>query len=78
MAVQAAVSRGRLAAKVGRDIEVLVDDVEGRVAIARSSADAPEIDGVVRVKGAGGARPGDFLRVRVTAAGDHDLEAVAA
>jgi ribosomal protein S12 methylthiotransferase len=78
MAVQAAVSRERLAAKVGREIDVLVDDVEGAVAIARGSADAPEIDGVVRVQGVKGARAGEFLRVRVTAAGDHDLEAVPA
>ena len=78
MAVQARVSRERLAAKVGREIDVLVDDVEARVAVARSHADAPEIDGVVRVKGAKGAKPGDILRVRVTAAGEHDLEAVAA
>ena len=78
MAVQARVSRERLAAKVGREIDVLVDDVEARVAVARSHADAPEIDGVVRVKGAKGAKPGDILRVRVTAAGEPDLEAVAA
>ncbi|MCM2327192.1 MAG: 30S ribosomal protein S12 methylthiotransferase RimO [Lysobacter sp.] len=78
MAVQAGVSRERLAEKVGREIDVLVDDVEGRIALARSSSDAPEIDGIVRVKGAKGARAGEFLRVRVTASGDHDLEAVAA
>jgi len=78
MAVQAAVSRDRLAAKVGRMIDVLVDDVDDGVAIARSSADAPEIDGVVRVTGAKGARPGDFLRVRVRGATEHDLEAVPA
>jgi ribosomal protein S12 methylthiotransferase len=78
MAVQAGVSRERLAAKVGRVIDVLVDDVEGGLAIARSSADAPEIDGVVRVRGAKGARPGDFLRVRVRGATEHDLEAVPA
>ena len=77
MQAQAEVSRRRLAAKVGREIEVLVDDVEGRLAYARSSADAPEIDGIVRVKGAKGAKPGDFLRVRVTGAGEHDLEAAA-
>ena len=77
MQAQAAVSARRLAAKVGREIEVLVDDLEGRVAIARSHADAPEIDGLVRVKGAKGVKPGDLLRVRVTAAGEHDLEAVA-
>jgi ribosomal protein S12 methylthiotransferase len=78
MAVQAGVSRERLAERVGREIDVLVDDVEGRIAFARSSSDAPEIDGIVRVKGAKGARAGEFLRVRVTASGDHDLEAVPA
>jgi ribosomal protein S12 methylthiotransferase len=78
MAAQAGVSRERLAEKVGREIDVLVDDVEGRIAYARSSADAPEIDGIVRVKGAKGARAGEFLRVRVTASDDHDLEAVPA
>ena len=78
MAAQAVVSRERLAAKVGRVIDVLVDDVDGRTAIARSSADAPEIDGVVRVKGAKGAGAGDLLRVRVTGATEHDLEAVPA
>jgi ribosomal protein S12 methylthiotransferase len=78
MSAQAKVSAARLAAKVGRQIEVLVDDVEGRVAFARSAADAPEIDGVVRVKGAKGAKPGDFLQVRVTRAGEHDLEATVA
>ena len=57
---------------------MLVDDVEGRIAIARSSADAPEIDGVVRVKGAKGLQPGDFAPVRVTASDEHDLEAVPA
>ncbi len=77
MQAQAAVSARRLAAKVGREIEVLVDDIEGRLAYARSSADAPEIDGIVRVKGAKAAKAGDFLRVRVTGAGEHDLEAVA-
>jgi ribosomal protein S12 methylthiotransferase len=78
MSAQAEVSAARLAAKVGRQIEVLVDDVAGRVAFARSAADAPEIDGVVRVKGAKGAKPGDFLQVRVTRAGEHDLEATVA
>ena len=43
--------------------------------VSRSAADAPEIDGVVRVTGARGAKPGDILRVTVTAASEHDLEA---
>ena len=78
MEVQAAVSRGRLAGRIGRELEVLVDHVEGGVAIARSSAEAPEIDGVVRLTGCKGLAAGDFARVRVTSAGDHDLEAVPA
>ncbi|MGE5095198.1 MAG: 30S ribosomal protein S12 methylthiotransferase RimO [Betaproteobacteria bacterium] len=77
MEKQERISRARLASKVGREIEVLVDEMQGATAIARSKADAPEIDGIVRVKGAKGAKPGDVLRVRVTAAGAHDLEAKA-
>ncbi|QJR15476.1 30S ribosomal protein S12 methylthiotransferase RimO [Usitatibacter palustris] len=75
MEVQGEISRQRLAEKVGRTLDVLVDSVEGAVAYARSSADAPEIDGIVQVKGAKGAKPGDFLRVKVTRASEHDLEA---
>jgi ribosomal protein S12 methylthiotransferase len=75
MEVQAKISREKLRAKVGRTFEVLVDKVEGTKAIARSSADAPEIDGIVTVKSAKGALPGDLMRVKITAAGDHDLVA---
>jgi ribosomal protein S12 methylthiotransferase len=87
METQAAISAAKLARKVGRTLEVLVDEVvvEGRAgnkpaatAIARSHADAPEIDGIVRVKKAKGAAAGDLLRVTVTAADAHDLDAVPA
>jgi len=77
MQAQAAISRAKLARKVGREIEVLVDGTEGRFAIGRSAADAPEIDGVVRVRGARGAHAGSLLRAVVTGATDHDLEAKA-
>ena len=73
MALQAQISAARLKAKVGRTMTVLVDEVHGRRLKARSSADAPEIDGNVIVNGAASAAPGDFLEVRVTKAGDHDL-----
>jgi ribosomal protein S12 methylthiotransferase len=53
----------------------MVDDMDGPIAVARSHADAPEIDGVVRVKGAKQAKPGEFLQVVVTGATDHDLDA---
>jgi ribosomal protein S12 methylthiotransferase len=75
MEVQTDISRQKLARKVGRTLEVLVDEMQGTTAIARSAADAPEIDGIVRVKGARGAKVGEFLRVRITASGEHDLAA---
>jgi ribosomal protein S12 methylthiotransferase len=71
----AAISAARMSAKVGRELTVLVDSVDGDTAIARSPADAPEIDGVVNVKQARGLKPGEFARVRVTAAGTYDLMA---
>jgi ribosomal protein S12 methylthiotransferase len=77
MQVQGEISRARLRRKVGRTLEVLVDEVDKSVAVGRSAADAPEIDGVVRVKGAKGAKPGDRLQARITASGEHDLEGVA-
>lgn len=78
MAHQQAISAQRLQRKIGRDIDVLIDEVDEDGAIGRSSADAPEIDGNVFVSGAKGARPGDMLRVRVTDADEYDLYADAA
>jgi len=79
MEVQAAISREKLRAKVGRTMDVLVDEVAGRKAVARSAADAPEIDGVVHVRGAPqGTRAGDKIRVRITGSNDHDLTATCA
>ncbi len=75
MEVQARISKAKLERKMGATMPVLVDRVEGRTAIARSAADAPEIDGVVNVRGAKGAKPGDFLQVRVTGADNYDLSA---
>ncbi|MCC6534170.1 MAG: 30S ribosomal protein S12 methylthiotransferase RimO [Burkholderiales bacterium] len=73
MLLQAEISARRLRAKVGRELTVLVDTVEARRVRARSSADAPEIDGTVIVSGARRAAVGDLLAVRVTRAGQHDL-----
>jgi ribosomal protein S12 methylthiotransferase len=79
MAVQADISAARLARRIGTTMSVLVDAIEGRggdaVALARSAADAPEIDGVVRIGGAGGLAAGTFARVRVTGSDTHDLAA---
>jgi ribosomal protein S12 methylthiotransferase len=78
MEVAQDVSTHQLAKKVGRTIEVLVDDVrpaEGK-AIARSQWDAPEIDGTVIIADAAGIKVGDKLSVTVTASDEYDLFAV--
>lgn len=72
---QAAISEARLARKVGRELDVLIDDVDGDQAIGRSSADAPEIDGVVYVDEGAHLKPGELVRVRVVDADTHDLHA---
>ena len=77
---QTAISRKRLKRKVGRTLKVLIDEVDGNGnAVGRSAADAPEIDGTVRI-GAPTNSPravdvnvGMFVDVRVTRATDHDL-----
>jgi ribosomal protein S12 methylthiotransferase len=69
------ISSARLAARVGQKCRVLIDAVEDGVAIARSAGDAPEIDGVVRIRGAAKLKVGEFAAVEITAAGTYDLEA---
>jgi ribosomal protein S12 methylthiotransferase len=76
MAVQAKVSARRLKAKVGKRMRVLVDGVDGGKALARSSADAPEIDGVVRIERAAALKPGEFAEVQIKRSDAHDLWAV--
>jgi len=73
MQLQEQISAARLKAKVGSTMTVLVDAIDGRKLIARSSADAPEIDGTVIVNGAPAAAIGDLVDVRITRAGTHDL-----
>jgi ribosomal protein S12 methylthiotransferase len=75
MAAQQAVSAEIFEAKVGREIDVLVDsiDVDNDEAVARSPWDAPEIDGNVFLPGETGLSPGDMIRVRIVAAEDYDL-----
>ena len=67
MQAQAAISAARLKAKIGRTLKVIVDEP----GLGRSSADAPEIDGVVRFKGR--ARVGEFAAVLIEHSGEHDL-----
>jgi ribosomal protein S12 methylthiotransferase len=78
MQLQERISAQRLQAKIGSTLTVLVDEISAKEAVARSTADAPEIDGVVRVAPARGLKAGEFAKVRVTRAEAHDLWAVPA
>ena len=74
MAAQSAISETRLAMKVGRDIDVLIDAVDDEGgASGRSKYDAPEIDGEVHLRDAGGVAVGDIIRVRVEESDEADL-----
>jgi ribosomal protein S12 methylthiotransferase len=75
MALSARISAAKLAAKVGSTIEVLIDavDAESAGATGRSKADAPEIDGEVHLRDAGGRAPGDIVQARIEESDEHDL-----
>ncbi|CAH1190473.1 ribosomal protein S12 methylthiotransferase RimO [Candidatus Nitrotoga sp. BS] len=73
MQLQEEISGERLACKVGRTMQVLVDEVDEEGAIARSSADAPEIDGLVYINNGQTLKAGDFVNVRITDSDAHDL-----
>ena len=76
MQLQEEISERRLQRKVGQTLRVLVDDIgDDGVAVARSSADAPEIDGLVYVEKPGRVAIGDFMDVEITGADAHDLTA---
>ena len=73
MMLQEEISAERLQRKIGKTITVLVDEVDEDGAVARSSADAPEIDGVVYVDNGQQLCAGDFVEVRITDSDEHDL-----
>ncbi|MEZ5774278.1 MAG: 30S ribosomal protein S12 methylthiotransferase RimO [Hyphomicrobiaceae bacterium] len=75
MMLQQEISAGILAEKVGRSIEVIIDEVDEEGAIGRSKWDAPEIDGEVDLPGYTKGRPGDVVRARVVEADAYDLVA---
>ena len=72
---QAAISAQRLEAKVGSVQRCIVDAIDGELAIARSMADAPEIDGLVQIQDGrdAGLRPGEFVDVEIMGSDEHDL-----
>ena len=73
MAHQQAISTARLQLKIGKTIQVLIDEVDEEGPIARSMADAPEIDGNVYIDSDEPLQPGDIVQVRITAADEYDL-----
>jgi len=73
MALQQEISSAKLRRKVGKTIEVLIDEVDAEGAIGRSAGDAPEIDGKVYLDGITDLQPGDLVAAEVTAADDYDL-----
>jgi ribosomal protein S12 methylthiotransferase len=75
MALSARISEEKLAARVGSTIDVLLDAVDAETggATGRSKADAPEIDGEVHLRDAGGLRAGDIVSARVEDSDEHDL-----
>ena len=77
MEAQQVISAEIFQGKVGREIDVLVDEIdeENEEAIARSPWDAPEIDGNVFIPGATDLSPGDMVRVRIVEAEEYDLVA---
>ncbi|MFB2928257.1 30S ribosomal protein S12 methylthiotransferase RimO [Aeromonas hydrophila] len=73
MELQQQVSIRKLARKVGKEMTVLIDEVDEEGATGRSFADAPEIDGLVYLNGETGLKPGDMVKVRIDEADEYDL-----
>ncbi|BBI99102.1 ribosomal protein S12 methylthiotransferase RimO [Ferrigenium kumadai] len=73
MMLQEEISEERLKRKIGKTITALVDEVDEEGAIARSSADAPEIDGLVYIEDGQDLQVGDLVEVKVTDSDTHDL-----
>ena len=73
METQHRISAEKMRAKVGRTLDVIIDEVHEDGAVGRTEGDAPEIDGIVEIEGADDLRPGDIVRVEITDADDYDL-----
>ncbi len=73
METQRLISEERMAAKVGKTIDVIIDEVDEEGATGRSKGDAPEIDGNVFLDGETDVKPGDIVRVEIDEADDYDL-----
>ena len=75
MLLQQKISTEKLKTKIGSRQTVLIDEIDQEGAVARSSADAPEIDGLVYIRDAAGLKVGEFADVEIVDADEHDLYA---
>lgn len=73
MQLQQQISAQRLQDKIGREVLVLIDEVDEEGAIGRSMADAPEIDGAVYLNGESNVKVGDIVKVKIENADEYDL-----
>ncbi|HGN1706978.1 TPA: 30S ribosomal protein S12 methylthiotransferase RimO [Providencia rettgeri] len=73
MQLQQKISTQRLQDKIGREILVIIDEVDDEGAVGRSMADAPEIDGMVYLNGEFDVKAGDIIKVLVEHADEYDL-----
>src|SRR3546814_2026822 len=73
MAAQQAISATRLKAKVGRTLDIIIDETKRTTATGRTYADAPEIDGIVKIRNAAGLQTGDIVKVAIDKATAYDL-----
>lgn len=73
MEFQEDISAARLEARIGRTMDVIVDEVDEAGAVARSSADAPDIDGLVYVTDGENLAVGGVVSVTITDSDTHDL-----
>ncbi len=73
MELQAEISAAKLQQKIGREVEILIDEADDEGAIGRTKADAPEIDGRAYLEGVTDLKQGDIVRAKVMESGEHDL-----
>ena len=78
MELQQSISKKKLATKIGTEIEAIVDTADTESIVARSTGDAPEIDGLVYVESSRNHKPGDLITVKIVASDDYDLYGIAA
>lgn len=76
MAIQQRISESRLRQKIGKTMSVIVDSIENEKIIARSHADAPEIDGTVIIEAASSVAVGELVEVKIVDSNEYDLHAV--